>query len=42
MLLGLAVAESWFWLVLPGFALQTAFYAAKGVHWLRARRHPTA
>jgi hypothetical protein len=41
LLLSLAVAESWFWLTFAGFALMTAVYAVKGVHWLRARRHPT-
>ncbi|MFD3582848.1 hypothetical protein [Streptomyces sp. NPDC058683] len=42
MLLSLAVAESWFWLTFAGFALMAAVYAAKGVHWLRARRRPAA
>ncbi|MGW2209289.1 hypothetical protein [Streptomyces sp. NPDC001781] len=41
-LLSLAVAESWFWLTFAGFALMTTVYVAKGVHWLRARRRPTA
>ncbi|MEH0470188.1 hypothetical protein QA943_15210 [Streptomyces sp. B21-097] len=41
-LLGFVVGESWFWLGLAGFPLLTGFYAAKGVHWFRARRHPTA
>ncbi|MEW2560355.1 hypothetical protein [Streptomyces griseorubiginosus] len=40
-LLGLVAGESWFWLGLAGFLLMTAVYAVKGVHWLRARRHPT-
>ncbi|MFC8676064.1 hypothetical protein ACFUEN_25720 [Streptomyces griseorubiginosus] len=40
-LLGLVAGESWFWLSLAGFLLMTAVYAVKGVHWLRARRHPT-
>ncbi|MEV5491795.1 hypothetical protein AB0L47_28100 [Streptomyces bobili] len=42
LMLSLLVAESWFWLALPGIALMTAAYAVKGVHRLRARRHPTA
>ncbi|MFF8279926.1 hypothetical protein [Streptomyces lateritius] len=42
LLLGLVVAESWFWLTPAGFALVTAVYAVKGVHLLRARRRPTA
>ncbi|MFH9824831.1 hypothetical protein [Streptomyces bobili] len=42
LMLSLLVAESWFWLVIPGFVLLAAVYAVKGVHWLRARRHPTA
>lgn len=42
MLLSFMVGESWFWLGLAGFPLLTAVYAVKGVHWLRARRHPTA
>ncbi|WP_236067499.1 hypothetical protein [Streptomyces brasiliscabiei] len=42
LLLSFAVAESWFWLTLVGFALMTAVYAVKGAHWLRARRRPTA
>ncbi|MEU0116107.1 hypothetical protein ABZ137_20905 [Streptomyces bobili] len=42
MMLSLLVAESWSWLALPGLALMSAAYAVKGVHWLRARRHPTA
>ncbi|MGW6925608.1 hypothetical protein ACWGA9_30770 [Streptomyces sp. NPDC054950] len=41
-LLSFMVRESWFWLGLAGFPLLTAVYAVKGVHWLRARRHPTA
>ncbi|ARP74128.1 hypothetical protein LK07_13665 [Streptomyces pluripotens] len=41
-LLSLAVAESWFWLTIAGFALMAAVYAVKGVHWLYARRSPTA
>ncbi|KUM80942.1 hypothetical protein [Streptomyces griseorubiginosus] len=40
-LLGLVAGESWFWLGFAGFPLMTAVYAVKGVHWLRARRHPT-
>jgi hypothetical protein len=40
-LLSLAVAESWFWLVLVGFALVTAVYIGKGIHWLRTRRRST-
>jgi hypothetical protein len=40
-LLSLAVAESWFWLVLVGFALVTAVYIAKGIHWLHTRRRST-
>ncbi len=42
LLLSLAVAESWFWLIFVGFALMAAVYAVKGVHWVRARRRPTA
>ncbi|MFE0453120.1 hypothetical protein ACFW2D_17905 [Streptomyces sp. NPDC058914] len=42
MLLSFLVGESWFWLGLAGFSLLAAVYAVKGVHWLRARRHPTA
>lgn len=38
LLLSLAVAESWFWLTLVGFALMTVVYAVKGVHMLRARK----
>ncbi|MCT9003539.1 hypothetical protein [Streptomyces rhizosphaerihabitans] len=41
LLLGLVVAESWFWLTFAGFALMTAVYVVKGAYWLRARR-PTA
>ncbi|WP_436989974.1 hypothetical protein [Streptomyces sp. enrichment culture] len=37
LMLSLAVAESWFWLVFAGSALMAAAYAVKGVHWLRAR-----
>ncbi|MET7694886.1 hypothetical protein ABZT06_44440 [Streptomyces sp. NPDC005483] len=40
--LSFTVGESWFWLGLAGFPLLTAVYAVKGVHWLRAHRHPTA
>ncbi|MER6558246.1 hypothetical protein ABT300_10895 [Streptomyces sp. NPDC001027] len=40
MLLSFLVGESWIWLGLAGFPLLTAVYAVKGVHWLRARRHP--
>ncbi|MFI1441561.1 hypothetical protein [Streptomyces fructofermentans] len=40
--LSLKAAESWFWLGLAGFAIVGAGYAVKGVHLLRARRHPTA
>ncbi|WP_181801036.1 hypothetical protein [Streptomyces shenzhenensis] len=40
--LSLAVAESWFWLTFAGLALMAAVYAAQGLHWLRARRRPTA
>ncbi|MFF7945780.1 hypothetical protein [Streptomyces griseorubiginosus] len=40
-LLGLVVGESWFLLGLAGFPLMTAANVVKGVHWLRARRHPT-
>ncbi|MGV9339617.1 hypothetical protein [Streptomyces sp. NPDC003688] len=36
--LGTAVAASWFWLGLVGFALMTTAYAVKGVRRLRARR----
>lgn len=42
LLLTLVVAESWFWIAVPGFVLMTAVYAVKGVHRLRARRRPTA
>ncbi|MET7977298.1 hypothetical protein ABZW44_30595 [Streptomyces mirabilis] len=42
LLLSLVVAHSWFWLTFAGFALMGAVYAVKGVHWLRARCHPTA
>ncbi|MFF8189373.1 hypothetical protein ACF05L_00440 [Streptomyces bobili] len=42
LMLSLLVAESWFWLALPGFALMSAAYAVKGVQRFRARRHPTA
>ncbi|WP_225801888.1 hypothetical protein [Streptomyces sp. NK15101] len=41
LLLSLVVAESWFWLSLAGFVLVAAVHAVKGVHLLRARRHPT-
>lgn len=41
-LLSFMVGESWFWLAPAGFLLMTAVYAVKGVHWLRARRHPAA
>ncbi|MFK0022836.1 hypothetical protein [Streptomyces sp. NPDC090798] len=41
-LLSSMVGESWFWLALAGFSLMSAVYAVKGVHWFRARRHPTA
>ena len=41
-LLSLAVAESWFWLTIVGFALVAAVYTVKGVHWVRARRRSTA
>ncbi|MET9913498.1 hypothetical protein ABZZ74_43235 [Streptomyces sp. NPDC006476] len=42
-LLSFTVEESWgAWLAFAGFALLSAVYAVKGVHWLRARRHPTA
>ncbi|MEW2045646.1 hypothetical protein [Streptomyces sp. NPDC005476] len=37
-LLGLVVAESWFWISVPGYVLMTAGYAIKGVQRLRARR----
>ncbi|MFI5875857.1 hypothetical protein ACIBAH_26055 [Streptomyces sp. NPDC051445] len=37
-LLGLVVAESWFWISIPGYVLMTAGYAIKGVQRLRARR----
>ncbi|WP_328481013.1 hypothetical protein OHS71_21575 [Streptomyces sp. NBC_00377] len=37
-LLGLVVAESWFWISVPGYVLMTAGYAMKGVQRLRARR----
>ncbi|MCX4408732.1 hypothetical protein ACFV8Z_04500 [Streptomyces sp. NPDC059837] len=40
-LLGLVVAESWFWISVPGYVLMAAGYAIKGVLRLRARR-PTA
>ncbi|MCX5231194.1 hypothetical protein [Streptomyces sp. NBC_00233] len=42
LLLGLAVAESWFRLAFAGFALITATYVIKGVRLLRARRRLTA
>ncbi|MFG2885441.1 hypothetical protein ACGFYV_24655 [Streptomyces sp. NPDC048297] len=42
LLLSLAAAESWIWLTFAGFALMAVVYAAKGVHWLRARRRSTA
>ncbi|MBT2380311.1 hypothetical protein AMK21_01045 [Streptomyces sp. CB00316] len=42
LLLGLVVAERWFWLTLAGFALIAAVYAVKGVRLLRARRRPMA
>ncbi|MEU9402946.1 hypothetical protein [Streptomyces sp. NPDC048242] len=38
LILGIAVAASWFWLGLVGFALMTTAYAVKGVHRLHARR----
>ena len=41
LLLSLAATESWIWLTFAGIALMAAFYAAKGIHWLRARRGPT-
>ncbi|MCX4455260.1 hypothetical protein OOK58_24980 [Streptomyces sp. NBC_01728] len=37
-LLGLVVAESWFWISVPGYALMAVGYAIKGVQRLRARR----
>lgn len=37
LLLSFAVAAPWFWLTFAGFALVTAVYSAKGVHWLRDR-----
>ncbi|MFJ8888942.1 hypothetical protein ACIRJR_36900 [Streptomyces sp. NPDC102402] len=40
--LSLEASESWFWLGLAGLALVGTGYAVKGVHLLRARRHPTA
>ncbi|MFE5068677.1 hypothetical protein [Streptomyces sp. NPDC056639] len=42
LMLGLAVAESWFRLALVGFALIAATYVVKGVRLLQARRRPTA
>ncbi|MFF7532128.1 hypothetical protein ACIP6Q_25415 [Streptomyces bobili] len=42
LMLGLLVAESWFWLALPGYALVSVFYGVKGVRRLRARRRSTA
>ncbi|MFE9678501.1 hypothetical protein ACFYO5_31070 [Streptomyces sp. NPDC006259] len=42
MLLSLVVGGAWAWLVVAGFAIMSAVYAVKGVHWLRARRRPTA
>lgn len=42
LLLSSVVAESWFWLVVTGFAFIGAGYAVKGVRWLRARYRPTA
>ncbi|MEU0119179.1 hypothetical protein ABZ137_37240 [Streptomyces bobili] len=41
-MLSLLVAESWAWLAVSGWVLMAAAYAVKGVHRLRARRHPTA
>ncbi|MGQ4362457.1 hypothetical protein [Streptomyces sp. SAS_272] len=37
-LLGLVVAESWFWISVPGYVLMSVGYAMKGVQRLRARR----
>lgn len=37
-LLSLVTGGVWVWLVVAGFALMSAVYAVKGVHWLRARR----
>ncbi|MEU2424002.1 hypothetical protein ABZ619_23735 [Streptomyces sp. NPDC007851] len=42
LILSLKVSESWYWLVLPSFALSSASYAVKGIQLLRARRRPTA
>lgn len=42
LMLGLLVAEPWFWLALPGYALMSVFYGVKGVRRLRARRRSTA
>ncbi|MFI6205138.1 hypothetical protein ACIBAI_01895 [Streptomyces sp. NPDC051041] len=42
LLLSLAVAKHWFWLTFVGFALMAFVHAVQGVHWLRARRRPTA
>ncbi|RLV71322.1 hypothetical protein STAN_6851 [Streptomyces sp. CBMAI 2042] len=41
LLLSLAVAESWVWLLATGFVLMVGVYAVKGLHLLRARRRPT-
>ncbi|MFD5251362.1 hypothetical protein ACFWM5_00765 [Streptomyces bobili] len=42
LMLGLLVAEPWFLLCLPGYALVSVFYGVKGVRRLRARRRSTA
>ncbi|MEV7893185.1 hypothetical protein [Streptomyces cyaneofuscatus] len=41
LLLSLVVAETWVWLLAPGFVLMVGVYAVKGLHLLRARRRPT-
>ncbi|MER5372966.1 hypothetical protein [Streptomyces sp. NPDC002553] len=40
-LMSVAVADSWLWLYLVGFAVMAVVYAAKGVRYLRARRSPS-
>ncbi|MFH9132552.1 hypothetical protein [Streptomyces sp. NPDC017524] len=42
LVLSLAVAASWFWLLLAGFALMIVVYAVRGLELLRARRRTVA
>lgn len=42
LVLSLAVAASWVWLLLAGFVLMIAVYAVKGLALLRARRRTVA